>query len=170
MIPLFSLGLGNTGAHWDKLEEAVGGAIGAAMEEEVEDQVEVEAVEGGYVFRMADPMSFSLGDAEVSAEVAPLLRSIARVARVSEGAEVLVEGHTCDLPIHSERFASNWELSGARAAAVVRFLEAEGLGNSRMILRARGPYQPLVPNEDEPARRKNRRVEIRLTLKELTTP
>ncbi len=74
---------------------------------------------------------------------------------------IRIEGHTCNLPINTPRFPSNWELSAARAIAVLRyFIEKKGISPQRLIAVGYGEYQPLVPNDSEENRRKNRRVEI----------
>ncbi|HPZ81513.1 MAG TPA: OmpA family protein, partial [Candidatus Atribacteria bacterium] len=66
-----------------------------------------------------------------------------------------------DLPIHTSQFPSNWELSAARAIAVLRYLvEEKGLPPERLMAVGYGEYRPLAPNVDEEHRQKNRRVEI----------
>ncbi|NND68747.1 MAG: flagellar motor protein MotD [Halioglobus sp.] len=69
-----------------------------------------------------------------------------------------VEGFTDDRPIRTPLFPSNWELSAARAAAVVRLFERSGIDPSRMASIGYGEYQPLGDNDTEEARAKNRRV------------
>jgi flagellar motor protein MotB len=76
---------------------------------------------------------------------------------------VLVGGHTDDRPLRGDgRFASNWELSTARALAVTRVLTAAGLPATRVVAAGFGAEHPRVPNADEAARRKNRRIEVLL--------
>jgi flagellar motor protein MotB len=76
---------------------------------------------------------------------------------------VLVGGHTDDRPLRGDgRFASNWELSTARALAVTRVLTAAGLPATRAVAAGFGAEHPRVPNADEAARRKNRRIEVLL--------
>jgi len=71
-----------------------------------------------------------------------------------------VEGFTDDQPIRTPVFPSNWELSAARAAAVVRLFERAGIDPSRMASIGYGEYQPLVSNDTEEERAKNRRVVV----------
>ena len=71
---------------------------------------------------------------------------------------MLVEGHTDNIPIRSSTFPSNWELSAARAASVVRYLAIEGVSPSRMGAMGYGEFQPVVRNDTPQGRRKNRRV------------
>jgi flagellar motor protein MotB len=76
---------------------------------------------------------------------------------------VLVGGHTDDRALRGDgRFASNWELSTARALAVTRVLTAAGLPATRVVAAGFGAEHPRVPNADEAARRKNRRIEVLL--------
>ena len=71
-----------------------------------------------------------------------------------------VEGFTDDQPIRTPVFPSNWELSAARAAAVVRLFERAGIGPERMASIGYGEYQPLASNDTEEERAKNRRVVV----------
>jgi chemotaxis protein MotB len=67
-----------------------------------------------------------------------------------------------DLPIHTEQFPSNWELSSARASSVVRFLSSQRVNESRFLVLGYNMYAPLVPNDSVDNRAKNRRVKITL--------
>ncbi len=78
---------------------------------------------------------------------------------------VIIEGHTCDLPIRTERFPSNWELSVGRSVAVTRYLvDQQGLSPERFIATGYGEYQPLVPNDSPTNRAKNRRVTVVISI------
>jgi chemotaxis protein MotB len=74
-----------------------------------------------------------------------------------------IDGHTDRVPIHNERFASNWELSTARATSVVRFLADQGIPENRMLAAGFSKFHPIDPADTLDAYRKNRRIEIRLT-------
>lgn len=79
------------------------------------------------------------------------------------GQMVLVGGHTDDRTLRTEgRFSSNWELAAARALSVTRVLIAAGLPATRVVAAGFGAEHPRVPNDDEEARRKNRRIEVLL--------
>jgi hypothetical protein len=71
-----------------------------------------------------------------------------------------VSGHSDATPIHGSVFASNWELSAARAAAAVRFLEASGIDRDRLAARGLADTQPISTNETKEGRADNRRIEI----------
>ena len=74
-----------------------------------------------------------------------------------------VEGHTDDVPIRAGRFADNWDLSTERALSVVRFLAAQGLPANRLAAAGYGEFQPLDSAGSDEARRRNRRIEMKLT-------
>jgi len=74
-----------------------------------------------------------------------------------------VEGHTDDIPVRAGRFADNWDLSTERALSVVRFLARQGLPANRLAAAGYGEFQPLDSGESDEARRRNRRIEMKLT-------
>jgi chemotaxis protein MotB len=73
-----------------------------------------------------------------------------------------VDGHTDKRPISNPQFASNWELSTARAIAVVKFLISQGVPPERLVAAGYGEYQPLDPGDSEEAYARNRRIELKL--------
>ena len=93
------------------------------------------------------------------------LREVATAIRKTDDM-INVVGHTDDVPIHSEQFATNWELSAIRACTVTRFLiEQMGIPAERFFVSGYSYFQPLRPNADLKSRAENRRVEIILTKK-----
>ena len=74
-----------------------------------------------------------------------------------------VDGHTDKVPIRNLKFASNWELSAARAISVVKFLIDQGVPPNRLVAAGFGEYQPLDNRDDEIAYRRNRRIEFKIT-------
>ncbi len=74
-----------------------------------------------------------------------------------------IDGHTDRIPIKTEKFASNWELSAARAVSVVRFLSQKGIPEKRMAAAGFSKYHPIDTADTSEAYRKNRRIEIKLT-------
>jgi len=71
-----------------------------------------------------------------------------------------IEGHTDNTPIHTKRFPSNWELSAARATAVLRLFIQCGYDPSKLSAAGCGEYRPIAPNTTPEGRAKNRRIEI----------
>ena len=74
-----------------------------------------------------------------------------------------VDGHTDDIPIRAGRFADNWDLSTERALSVVRFLVDQGVPANRLAATGYGEFQPLDPGNNDDARRRNRRIEMKIT-------
>lgn len=136
----------------EKLEEA----FAAVPEAEV---VEVSRTERGLSIRIESRALFDLGRAEVREEAKPVLDEVAG-ALASLPHPVRIEGHTDDVPLTSGRFPSNWELSAARAAAVLRHLEGRGVDPRRLSAVGYGEWRPVVENDTEAHRQQNRRVEI----------
>lgn len=74
-----------------------------------------------------------------------------------------VDGHTDTRPIRTPQFRSNWELSSARAIAVVEFLHSRGIPYERLAARGFAEFQPLESGTDAPSLAKNRRIELKIT-------
>lgn len=103
---------------------------------------------------------FSTGQADLSAEAQESLRKIAAVIR-NTPYMINVIGHTDNLPMHSAKFATNWELSVVRASRVARFLiEEMGMQSDQFIVSGYGANRPRQPNTNVVNRAANRRVEI----------
>jgi flagellar motor protein MotB len=113
---------------------------------------------------LVDKILFESGSVDVSEQGKALLHIIAKSIKDSKSQNVVVEGHTDDRPISGrlrKRFPSNWELSIARAAAVVRFLQHTGeLSPKTLSVKGYSYYRPLASNKSEDGRRQNRRIEI----------
>lgn len=101
---------------------------------------------------------FESGQAELSVEGLRVLDKLAPIFQKMEN-EVVVQGHTDDVPISTSKYESNWELSTARATKVVKYLIGQkGIPPPRMSAIGYGEYRPLVPNISPENRAKNRRV------------
>jgi chemotaxis protein MotB len=74
-----------------------------------------------------------------------------------------VDGHTDNDPIQSSTFLSNWELSSARAIAVVKYLIEKGISPKHLVAAGFGEYQPIDPGDSEESKTRNRRIELKLT-------
>ncbi|MBU7439854.1 OmpA family protein [Paraburkholderia fungorum] len=103
---------------------------------------------------------FNSGDAHLLPESFGVLNQIAGVLRERAKNNILVEGHTDSVPISSAKYESNWELSSARAGAVVRFFAGRGIEPHRMAAIGRADNFPLIIGDDAAARAANRRVTI----------
>ncbi len=103
------------------------------------------------------------GGAATMEQLASTLRDVARTIPRDIEWVLRVDGHTDRIPIRNVEFASNWELSSARAISVVKFLIERGIPPGRLAATGFGEYQPLDPRTDEIAYRRNRRIEFKLT-------
>jgi chemotaxis protein MotB len=74
-----------------------------------------------------------------------------------------VDGHTDIRPIANPQFPSNWELSSARAIAVVQYMIGRGVSPQRLVAAGFGEFQPIDPEKTDEAFRRNRRIELKLT-------
>lgn len=125
--------------------------------------VEVRVTQEGVRVSMAGPLLFDTASAELRPEADPVLHAVARAIRSRRELRVRVEGHADARPIQTYRFPSNWELSSARAAAVVRRLAAlSGADGTRFTIVGYGDSRPVRQGDDPQALAQNRRVEILL--------
>jgi len=114
----------------------------------------------GLVLRLPEFLFFDSGQAAVRPEARPLLAKLAGILKLIPN-DIVIEGHTDNRPIHTPQFPSNWELSTARAAALVRyFIEEHHLDPARLGAAGYGEYHPVADNLDDKGRQANRRVEL----------
>jgi len=102
---------------------------------------------------------FNSGASTLARSGEALLENLLPVLKASEGL-VFIEGHTDDDPILTKEFPSNWDLASARATEVLQYFVLEGIEKSRFRAVSYGDTKPLVPNDTEANRRKNRRVSL----------
>ena len=106
--------------------------------------------------------SFRSGRADVKTDFIPVLKKIAELISDSED-QVRVSGHTDNIPISTQRFRSNWELSAARAVSVAHELMVDELvDETRFVINGHADTRPLTDNDTRENRAKNRRVDIAL--------
>jgi chemotaxis protein MotB len=142
----------------DELSEKLKGDISSG-------EVAVEASEGNLTITLGDKVLFRSGEWELQPRGQKVLAEVAKVLKKTTDKQVQVEGHTDNIPISGslkQRFPSNWDLSSARAAAVVRYLEKNGVDPKVLALAAYGDHRPVGDNRTVDGRRQNRRVEITL--------
>ena len=124
------------------------------------DHVNIQRSRRGIVMTLSDKLLFSSGQSELSHKAIPLMGKIAEIINTMK-TPVEIEGHTDDVPIHTHAFASNWELSTARAVNVLRFLTTDGKVDPKHVSAVgMAEYHPVVPNDTAENRSINRRVEI----------
>jgi len=100
---------------------------------------------------------------EEMAKLARALKEISSAIPKNIDWVLRVDGHTDILPIRTQQFPSNWDLSTARALSVVKFLISQGIAPERLAATGFGQFHPLDPDTNEAALKRNRRIEMRLT-------
>ncbi len=161
-----------------KLDEALKEKIGELSEYRSEffgrlkqilkDQKKINVV--GDRFVLQSEILFKSGSAEIGEigrkkliEISTLLKSITKKIPEKIDWIIQVEGHTDNIPISNDEFPSNWELSVARAIAVSKIMIDNGIEPKRINVAGYGEFRPLVKNENNLNRNKNRRIELKLT-------
>jgi chemotaxis protein MotB len=124
-----------------------------------EGAVEVLRDPRGLLVSLREAGTFDTGSADLSTAAQSVLRTLAG-SLATTGNNVRVEGHTDDVPIHTDRYRSNWELSTARATNVVAFLAGAGVAPGRLSASGYGEFRPRAPNDSGANRTRNRRVDI----------
>jgi len=102
---------------------------------------------------------FGSGSAGLQPAAMPVMRTLAKILGANKY-NIQVEGFTDNVPIKTEAFPSNWELSAARAASVVRVFADDGVSPQRLAAIGFGEYRPVAENNSEEGRNKNRRVRV----------
>lgn len=121
--------------------------------------IEVEPSTRGVVIRVRDRALFESGSAAVREDGTGVLLAVADLYQQFPGT-LAVEGHTDDRPIGTPLFPSNWELSAARAASVLRFLLTAGVDGTGVHVAGYADMRPVASNAEEAGRTRNRRVEF----------
>lgn len=144
----------------EKVEETVSELIDTLEKEIREGTMEVVVDGERLLVRINEQGSFGSGSANLQRGFQPALNKLAKVLNNSPG-QIIVAGHTDNVPIRTRQYPSNWVLSSARAASVVHHLTHNGVQDqSRMQIRAHADAKPLVENNSRANRAKNRRIEI----------
>ena len=118
---------------------------------------------------LKDSILFSSGSADTSEQAQKIFDEIAGILTIYSN-PVQVEGFTDNIPIKSAKYPTNWELSTARASAIVKYLASKGVAPQRLSAVGYGEYQPVVSNDSEQGRAQNRRVAIMIAKRKMDRP
>lgn len=126
-----------------------------------DEDVIVEVKKGVVYISISDKMLFQSGSAIINPRAELVLEKVSRVINDHKELDILVEGHTDNVPIISSCLTDNWDLSVKRATSVVRLLQAKfGISPERMTAGGRSEFMPKVSNASDTGRKVNRRTEI----------
>jgi chemotaxis protein MotB len=128
-------------------------------------QLQVRRYKNMLTVDVAEQLFFDSGSANLKESGKEVLKKVGETLKGYDDKIVRVVGHTDNVPIAKslqDKYASNWELSVARATTVVRFLQQVGVPPERLIASGRAQYAPVASNDTAQGRKKNRRIEITL--------
>lgn len=130
------------------------------------DELSVEIRNGKVYVSMSDKLLFRSGSANVEAKGIEALKVLAEVLEKNPDIDVLVEGHTDNIPIRNAQFKDNWDLSVVRATSIVRILTVDyRIPATRVTASGKGEFMPRADNATPEGRALNRRTEIILSPK-----
>jgi chemotaxis protein MotB len=144
----------------ENLDEDLPSDIIESPFKEAKGSVVFQDLKDGFKLVFGQDILFDSGSAEIKEEMRPVLHQIARFIALS-GYQIYVDGHTDNVPIHSEEYPSNEELSLARAYAILDHLvHWENVSPQSLAITGYGEVRPVVPNASPAGKAQNRRVEI----------
>jgi chemotaxis protein MotB len=124
-------------------------------------ELTVKMKNGKVYISMQESLLFPSGSAVVNPKGKEALSKVAGVLNTSTEININIEGHTDSLPIHTAKFADNWELSTARATSIAHVLIDEyHVTPAKLVASGRSEYDPIAPNSTPEGRGQNRRTEI----------
>lgn len=130
------------------------------------DELSVEIRNGKVYVSMSDKLLFKSGSANVESKGKDALKVLAEVLNKNTDIDILVEGHTDNVPIKTAQFKDNWDLSVVRATSIVRILTDDyNVSPLRVTASGKGEFMPRASNDNADGRAKNRRTEIILSPK-----
>ncbi len=148
----------------EQLRGTYEGLVSDLESEVASGQIEIQQLRQGLQLNLTQDVLFASGSPELNEAGRSVLRKVAqRLQEVPHRIEV--RGHTDSVPIRGSlaaRYPSNWELAGARASGVVRYLEERKIDPKRLLSVSLGENEPIAPNDTPEGRQKNRRIEITL--------
>ena len=123
-------------------------------------QISVNMALEGIIVSLSDTLAFEPGSTELLPEAKLVLDEVSKLL-INNNNSVRVEGHTDDISPNSPFFQTNWDLSTARAVAIVKYLVEEGgISGNRLTAAGRAEFSPIVPNNNRENRARNRRADI----------
>ncbi len=145
----------------DSLNKVLSSRITRSLKDVDTKDLDVKVKKGVVFISLSDKMMFRSGKTEISKQADSVLFKLAKIINDYKDYEVLIEGHTDNVPIHTKCIKDNWDLSALRATAIARKLQKDfGVDPARLTAGGRGEWVPKVPNTTPQNREINRRTEI----------
>jgi len=135
--------------------------VALELKEEIEDgAIEIESLGQQLIIRVREKGAFPSGSAFLQPRFRPVIDKVAKIL-VDVPGVITISGHTDDEQVQSELYRSNWDLSAQRAVSVAHeMLTVKGIGDKKLVVVGYANSKPLVANDNNVDRRRNRRVEI----------
>lgn len=150
----------------DSLNMVLTNRLTRSLSREELQEVDVQVLKGVVYISLADNMLYKSGSYEINERAGETLSKIAKIIMDYKDYDVLVEGNTDNVPISRPNIRNNWDLSALRASSVVQALQTQyGVDPKRLSAAGRGEYNPLVSNDTEVGKQRNRRTQIIITPK-----
>ncbi|MFC4355278.1 flagellar motor protein MotB [Chryseomicrobium palamuruense] len=144
-----------------ELEEMQQAFLNYKEKNNLESRLTTELDEKGLIIKIKEGTLFSSGSADLSEQAEQFAREISLMFETEIPRTIFIEGHTDNVPTNPEKFASNWELSSARAINFMKIiLENEELDPRKFSATGYGEYRPIASNDTAEGKSENRRVEI----------
>lgn len=132
-----------------------------SLSNENSEDVNIEVKKGVVYISLSDKMLFKSGSAMINEQANSVLEKISKILNDQKDLDILIEGHTDNVPMNSDCISDNWDLSTRRSTAIVRLLQKKyNVDPSRMTAGGRSEYLPKVSNDTAEGRKTNRRTEI----------
>lgn len=150
----------------DSILRQVQGAIDVALSGYQSDEISVEMQEGKLYITMKNKLLFPSGSENIQTKGMSALNTLSKVLKNNPNIDIVIEGHTDNIPLNSDdkNYTDNWDLSTARAVAVTRLLiNKYNIRPERITAAGRSMFFPIAPNTTVNGRANNRRIEIILT-------
>jgi len=145
----------------DSLNKVLSTRITRSLDNVDKSDLDVKVKKGVVFISLSDKMMFKSGKTNITPQADGVLLKLARIINDYKDYEVLIEGHTDNVPIHTSCMKDNWDLSALRATAIARKLQTDfGVDPARLTAGGRGEWVPKVSNDTPQNREINRRTEI----------
>lgn len=145
----------------DSLTLALSNKFKRSLDNVNDEDINVKVLKGVVFVSLSDEMMFDSGSYVIKSDALPVLSKISKIVNDYKDYDILIEGHTDNVPITTTFLKDNWDLSAMRATSIARFMQTDlSVNPARITAGARSEYVPKVSNDTSIGRSTNRRTEI----------